>query len=162
MVRKWFEDMLDNRFVQKAIVLIALYNLLRSYRTSRKEWSIIKETINENDDFFNALATLGFVASPRTLSLVSVQPYSEEYTFEQVRKIASTTVIAVIMKYVKSENLLGIIHVDCDIKPNNMIVTTISPNTSSILAADIFDFLWSVSLTATCVSLFYAAKYFFF
>lgn len=154
---------MDNRNVQRIIIFISLWNLYSSYNKSKKEWAILKEIIIKNDDFFKALATLGFEAKPGIFSLISIMPYSEEYSIEDIKKTANITIIGTIMKYVKDENLLGIIHVDCDVQvEKNMIVTTITPTTGSILAADIYDACWSVAITTGSILLFFAVKYFFF
>lgn len=160
MISNLFNSIIDNRYFQRVFLPLSIVNLFRSYRSVRKEWRILKEVINSNDSFYEALATLGFTPMSKTFGLVSIMPNSQEYSTEHIKNIASTTIISVIMKFVKDENLLGIIHVDCDVRPNNMIVTTIRPSSMNILLSDAYDFSWSILITNTIIGLIYLIKHF--
>ena len=148
------QSILDNRWLQKTILPIAIVNTIQSYSLTRKEFSIIQETINENNDFFKSIATLGF--APKTMfSMSSILPYDNELTIEDIQTIAQKTIIGVILQYVKDENLLGIVNVDCKID-KKFIVTTIQPVTLKVLLLDIHDFAISLLLTAVTASICYA------
>lgn len=138
---------LDNRFIQIAILPIAIWNTFSSYRKTRKEWNLFKDTINSNDQFFKSLATLGF--TPKTFMLETIKEIGEFQTEDEVKEIANRTIINIIMSYVKDEQLLGIISLICVMLNRHEVKVSIIPSTYAIYLNDRYDLkisliIWSI------------------
>lgn len=71
---------------------------------------------------------------------IAALPYDKGLSPEDIIDIANKTVIAIVLKYVKDENLLGIIKVDCDIVKNHVIVS-IKPVHLSLVLIDAVDLI---------------------
>ena len=140
-------DVLDNRWFQRFLFPIAIYNLCKSVVLTKKEFDFIKDSINTNDEFFKSIATLGFVPNGWLPELKSVMPIQDELSIDEVHDIAKKNIIAVIMHYVKSEQLLGVITVKCEIVKSNVVVL-IQPKSLQLLLIDVYDSVISLSVSA--------------
>jgi hypothetical protein len=138
------ENFTDSRIFNKVFLPLTIYNIIYSFIIFYKEKKLLETVINENSDFFKALATLNF--RPNIFGLVSVMPYEPQMTIEDIYDIANKTVIGIILKYVNDENLLGIVYVDCKLVKTN-VVTAINPVSLKLLIVDLYDMIWSASIT---------------
>ena len=153
-MKTFFLNLFDNRYAQKILLPIALYNMILSWLRIRKEHQVLIDTINENDDFFNSIATLGFKPTKTLPTLVSIMPFDKQMTLEDIEGIATKTIIAVILKFVKDENLLGVVHVDCKIE-KSFVVTTLQPTSLKLFLIDLVDFAISTSVTLLAVAAYF-------
>lgn len=149
-----FKTIFDNRWFQRLLLPVAIFNMLASFTLTMKEFRLIKESINSNDEFYKAIATLGFSPNKWLPELVSILPIQDKLTIDEVRDIANTNIIAIILQFVKSEQLLGIITVKCDIIKNNVVIF-IQPKTLQILIIDIYDTIVAIMFTAIISALVY-------
>lgn len=135
----------DNRWFQRFVLPVAIWNTCKSWRLVNKEASILKDTINSNQDFYHSIGTLGF-APDRFGSLTAKMKYDPTLTLQNVKEIADKMIIAVIIKFVKDENLLGVIYTDCDLE-GDQVVASIRPSTLPVLYGDLFDLAISTIVT---------------
>jgi hypothetical protein len=149
---------LDNRWVQRIVLPIAIFNFCRSFIRVKKEQKILREVINNNDEFFKALGQLGFKPDGHFGELISIQPFEPGLKLEDINAIAQKTIIGVITKFVKDENLLGIINVDCRLDKQN-VLTTIRPTTTPVLLGDLYDAFIASLVTGTSI-LFYSQLFY--
>lgn len=147
-----FRNLLDNRYYSILFLPFAIWNTISSYRLMKKELNLLIEIINSNDDFFKALGTLGFYPSKNRLYFETNLKVDEHLGNEEVSKIANTTIIAVIMNYVKNESLLGVVNVDCGFKKKDEVKVILRPSTLKLFYNDCFDLC--ISLLIYLIALF--------
>lgn len=140
---------LDNRFIQILVLPISLYNTYHTYRYMLKEDAIFRQTINENDAFFKAIGTMGFIPDEKhSYILKSKMPVDKIFSLQDVQNIANETIIKAIMEYVKDESLLGIVLVKCDFSATNSEVDiSIQPAHYDMYINDKKDLMQSLKLT---------------
>ena len=146
------DSILDNRWVQRIIVFVAMINLFRSTRKVMNEFKYIKESLNANDAFFGAIATMGFVPRKWFPELITILPIDDGLTLEEVKDIANKNMIAVILNYVKDEQLLGVLTVKCEVVKKRVILT-IHPSSLQMMFSDIVDFFISIIVTLCLLGL---------
>jgi hypothetical protein len=145
-MKDFFENLLDNRYLCKILLPLSIVNVFRSIYMTKREFAIIVESINSNDEFFKSIATLGFIPQKFIPELIAVLPKDPALTLEEVSDIAKTNIIAIIMQFVKSEQLLGIITVSCEIVRTNVVIA-IRPQHLPIVFQDLHDFAISLCIT---------------
>lgn len=150
-MKNLIQKLFDNRYVAKMLIPVSIINLMMSYMSVRKEWRIIIDVVNSNNSFFSALATMGFKKPPTGLMLVSRVPFEHGLTLTEINEIAQKTIIGTVLQFVKDEELLGVVTVDCDIDRKHVIVS-LQPATTKIFLGDMFDFLISI-LTTSIISI---------
>ena len=143
-----FKSIFDNRIVQILIPFIAMYNLFNSYIIFRKEGKLMQNVINENDEFFTAMATMNFSPDEEIpFALTSKMEVNSIFTLEDIQSIARETIIKTVMEFVKSEELLGIVLVKClftDDKKHVQI--TLQPAHYQVFSNDKADLLQSIKI----------------
>lgn len=137
--KRVFEKINDNRYFSIALLPLSIYQTIKSYNRSKKEYKFLVETINSNDDFMKALGTLGFYPVENKLFFESVMPFDKSLSNEEIHKIASTSVISLIMNYVKNESLLGVVNVDCMLKDTENVKIILRPATYKLYLNDYLD-----------------------
>ena len=144
----FIKNIFDNRIIQIILLPIAIYNLLQSYLLLRKEGSLVIEVINENEEFFKAMATMNFSPDDKIpYALSSTMQVDKIFTLEDIQSIAKETIIKTIMEFVKSEELLGIVLVKCLFTSNKEEVKIIiQPAHYQVYANDKTDVLQSIKI----------------
>lgn len=131
--------LLDNRLLCRLVFILPIINCVRSITLTFKEKRIIQDTINSNDEFFKALATMNFVPHGRLFDrLRSIMPHENLYSYAERVEIINKTIIKTIMKYVQDENLLGVLTIDCRETRKGLMVT-INPRSYVMLVNDLID-----------------------
>lgn len=161
-----FNDLLDNRIAQILLLPLAIYNLIQSYLLMKKEGKLFEEVINENDEFFSAMATMNFSPDDKIpFALSSIMPYEKIFTLEEIQEIANETIIKTIIKYVNDETLFGIVLVKCMFAEKNQTVKIIvQPAHYQIYENDRQDVIQSIKIYSVLILLAiivtYTFKYF--
>lgn len=116
---------------------VALWYFVLSAINFVQEHIKIKNTINNNDAFTNALITLDFTASKYIPSLfIAILDVDPTLSESEIQVLAEREIISVIVNFIKSEDLLQYIVVDTE-KVNNKVVFTIKPATMDIAARNL-------------------------
>lgn len=137
------KKILDNRYFSIALLPLAIYNAITSFLTLKKEWKILIDTINDNDDFFKALGTLGFYPKKNRYYFETKMEADKHLSSDEINKIANTTIISIIMNYLKSESLLGIVYIECLFTKRGEVNVILRPSTLKLFYNDVFDFFIS-------------------
>ena len=150
--------------MQILLPIIGLYNLIQSRILFRKEGLLLQEVINENDDFFTAMATMNFAPDDKIpFALSSTLEVNKIFTLDDIQSIAKETIIKTIMEFVRDEELLGIVLIKCMFTKNKEEVKIImQPSHYQIYLNDLKDFKQSLILYATLILPIFAAIWYFF
>lgn len=145
---KFIKNLLDNRFLQILFLPIGLYNLYTSYSLLRKEAKLLEDVINENDEFFTAIATMNFAPDNEIpFALSSSMNVDSVFTIDDIQDIVKETIIKTIMEFVKDESLLGIIIVKClFINKSKGVKVIIQPANYQIFENDKKDVIQSLKI----------------
>lgn len=146
----------DNRYVQVLFLPVGIYNILHSIYYTKKQSEILKEVINENDDFFKTLVTMGITKDRYFYGYTAKYQYDGElFTDTQmILDVAQEKILEVITKYVRDDNLLGIIKVGVDIVDDE-VVMHIKPTHWNVFKYDLWNLvkglvIWGV-VTSTAL-----------
>lgn len=142
----------DNRYAQVFILPLCIYNLLHSLYIVVKQSNIFKTVINENNDFFTSLVTMGITKDKVFFGYTAKYKYDENlFTDSQmILDTAREKIIDVVMNYVKDDNLLGVIQVGVDIV-GDQVVMYIRPSQWKLFKQDFRDLIRSIIIWAVCI-----------
>jgi hypothetical protein len=129
---------------------IALINTYSTYKLVKQEAKLLEDTINSNNDFFTAIATMNFAPDEdHAGSLTSIMEVDEVFSIQDIQEIAKETIIKTIMNFVKDEELLGIVVISCNfVDDNSKVKITLSPAHREMFENDKADLYQSIKLTS--------------
>ena len=137
---------------------LSLYFLIVSAFQYRREHLKIKEAILQNEAFFKALMTLNFIGNKYVPSYFkAIMPVDENLSETDVQDIAQREIINVVLKFVKSEDLLRYLSVDTKILSGN-VVFELKPASFGVVVNNLVNSVQSIIVYLTA---FGAYKYFF-
>lgn len=140
---KTLYKLLDNpRFVM-FFLPISIWFVIQSYFENRKQFNILKDVLNKNDDFFKALTYYNF--TPNGIYTLSSSFQTDlELTDEEIYDIANKQIILTIKNFVKDELLFNIIKVDAYKTDYNKIQIDINTASKKLLLLDIKTLCYSL------------------
>lgn len=153
-IRQMINIVMDNRIVNKLVILVSTINVISSFFLIMKQHRILKEVINENDEFFTALGLMGFEEG-KFFNLVSIHDVDANLTDEQIYSIANKNIIASVKNFIENEMLLGVIKIEVDKLKDQRIKFSINTAAYRLLLADLFDWCISALVTLIILSLLY-------
>lgn len=144
---KILKEFRDNRYAQVILFPLCFYNTMHSLYIVVKQSQIFKSVINENDDFFKSLITMGITKDNFFYGYTAKYKYDETlFTDPQmILETAREKIIDVVMNYVKDDNLLGVIQVGVDIVGDHVIMY-IRPSQWKLFKQDFRDMVRSIAI----------------
>ena len=123
---KIIDNMFNNSKVVWFLLPIAIYNLITSYLELLKQHKIIKEVINQNENFYKVLQTLGFTGN-KFHGLVTTFETNLEMSEEEIYDLANKQIILAVRNYLVDEMLFNVVKVEAYFSKTNEITVELNP-----------------------------------